>query len=88
MMKWMVEFTEALAMWGSDDVIKQWGGLRRKMANYDPADPRRGATTLLDFEKLMLAMRRDVGYPETTIGSGDLLRLFVDDEVADMLPRR
>jgi hypothetical protein len=42
---------------------------------------------MLDFEQLMLSMRRDVGYPETTVGKGDLLRLFVDDAVADALPK-
>jgi hypothetical protein len=36
MMKWMVDFTEALVMWGSDDVIKQWGALRRRWGTSMP----------------------------------------------------
>jgi membrane protein YqaA with SNARE-associated domain len=85
-MKWMVEFTEALAIWGSDDVIRSWGALRVKMAGVDASDAGRTVRTLLDFEALLIVMRRDVGYPDTTLRSGDLLRLFVDDAVAEMLP--
>jgi hypothetical protein len=86
-MKWMVDFTQDVTMWGSDAVIFEWGAVRRKMANYDPTDPNRVLPTLLDFEKLLNAMRRDVGYPDTAVGPGDLLRLFVDDALADMLPK-
>lgn len=26
-------------------------------------------------------MRRDVGYPETKVGHGDLIRMYADDEL-------
>ncbi|MEJ7697090.1 MAG: hypothetical protein WKF78_10855 [Candidatus Limnocylindrales bacterium] len=59
----------------------------RKIGNVDLADPDRSMQTLFDFESLMIAMRKDVGYPESTVKGGELLRLFVDDAIADTLPK-
>lgn len=41
-----------------------------------PADSR---AALYVFEELLIAMRRDCGYPDTALGRGDVLSLWVND---------
>jgi hypothetical protein len=78
-MKWMVDFTRKATMWGSDDVIFRWGKLRSGMAGFDQSDSSRATGLFIALEQLMIAMRRDVGYPETQVGHGDLIRMYADD---------
>jgi hypothetical protein len=65
-----VTFTQAVMVWGSDDVIVKWSRLRRKFvqANEGDFDP----TLFLEFERLLLAIRRDTGHqngsPNTRVG--------------------
>jgi len=77
----MVDFTRTMTMWGSDEVIHRWGRMRSDVAGYDPSDPSRALKPILEFEQLMIAMRRDVGYPETAMEKGDLIRMYADDDL-------
>jgi hypothetical protein len=84
MMRGFIEWTKPLIMWGSDDAIRRWGQLRVEFdpnVNRDVAteDERRKAVSIFKFEELLLALRRDAGYPETTLGRGDILRLWIND---------
>jgi hypothetical protein len=68
-----VGWTKPLLIWGSDEVVRKWGRLR-----VDIADDR-GIQGLFWLEDLLIEIRRDVGYPITTLGRGDILRLWVND---------
>ena len=78
MMKAFVEFTETLTIWGSDDLIREWGEIRQRFMAAGE-DPSRARETVFDFERLLIAIRRDAGNPDTTIGRGEILSLFIDD---------
>jgi hypothetical protein len=65
-------------------VILRWGSLRVQFAGDTDASPPTEAERLkiapmFSFEELQLAMRRDAGYPDTSLRRGDLLRLWVND---------
>lgn len=74
-------FTRNLMIWGSDEVILKWGEVRRRWANWGERAPeeRTGAPEMLGFESLLVQMRRDVGYPDTSLPPGSILGLFIDD---------
>ena len=73
MIQGFVEWTKPLLIWGSDEVVLQWGRLR--------VDPPQGGGVegLFRLEDLLIELRRDVGYPETKVRRGDILRLWVND---------
>jgi len=73
-MQGFVTWTKPILMWGSDEVVRSWGRLRIDMARYGK-DPQ----GLFAFEDFLIMLRRDAGYPDTTVGKGDILRLFVND---------
>jgi hypothetical protein len=68
-----VKWTKPLLIWGSDEVVRKWGRLRVDMAENT------GVEGLFWLEELMIEIRRDVGYPTTTLKRGDILRLWVND---------
>lgn len=69
------KFTQKLMVWGSDEVVSQWSSYRRKIGK----NPEDTATTMFEFEKLLLAIRKDTGHTNKNIKSGDLLGLFIND---------
>jgi hypothetical protein len=72
----MRRFTQTLMVWGSDDVIKLWSEWRKPFASGNPPE---GATALFEFEKLLLAIRREFGHKNKGLETGSLLGLFVND---------
>lgn len=68
----MLAWTKPLLIWGSDDVVRLWGRIRIDAAGG-------GTESLFRLEELLFAIRRDVGYPATTLRRGDILRLWVND---------
>ena len=70
------DWTKALMMWGSDEVVRRWGQLR---LDQPVVDTEASMDRLFKLEELWIELRRDAGYPETTLRRGDLLRLFVND---------
>lgn len=69
------KFTQKLLVWGSDEVISQWSNYRRKVLK-NPQDTEK---TMFEFEKLLLAIRKDTGHANKNINQGDLLGLFIND---------
>jgi len=74
-MQGVIEWTKPILMWGSDDVVREWGQLRVQLAEAKPGN----FEGLFRFEQFLITLRRDAGYPETNLSRGDLLRLWVND---------
>lgn len=69
------QIQQEMLVWAPTHVIKQviaW----RAVSMSDDLSPREG---LLSWEKVLLAMRRDVGNESSGLSEGDLLRVFVND---------
>jgi hypothetical protein len=78
MAKVLVESTQKLAVWSSDEVLREFGRFRTHAVQRDESgDPPDG--TMFALEDLMFAIRRDLGYKNTGLKRGDLLRLFIND---------
>ena len=77
MLKFFEGFVEKATVWGSDDVVKAFGDFKRhapeKQAGADPTK------ILFLSEKLLFAIRRDLGHKNKNLKQGDLLSLFVTD---------
>lgn len=69
------KFTQKLIVWGSDEVVSQWSKYRRKITQ-NPADTK---TSMIELEKLLLAIRKDTGHKNKAIHQGELLGLFIND---------
>ncbi len=83
MVSFLVNFTQKIIIWGSDDVVRDYANFRRRVATPDtsviPDDIGSTIQSLLTFEKLLLAIRSDVGHRNKGLKQGDLLSLFVND---------
>ncbi|WP_429845308.1 hypothetical protein [Brevibacillus sp. FIR094] len=76
MIEFHTKFTQKLILWGSDDVISAYANFRRVYLNLSKYPPNE---LLLQFEKIMLALRKDTGHKNKKLNTGDLLSLFVND---------
>lgn len=73
-----VKFTRRLVIWAPDSIIEAWSDVRHRLAAAESSgEPTTEA--LFDFEAFLINLRKTVGYPNTKLERGDLLRLFVDD---------
>ncbi len=83
MVSFLINFTQKIIIWGSDDVVRDYANFRRRVATPDtsaiPDDIESTIQSLLTFEKLLLAIRSDVGHRNKGLKQGDLLSLFVND---------
>ncbi|QDG49288.1 hypothetical protein FIV42_00625 [Persicimonas caeni] len=72
-------FTRDLTLWGSDDIVRAWQEIQLKESHgaYEGFNEER----VVDLDKLLLAIRRDSGHQDTTLGPGDLTSLYVTDAV-------
>jgi hypothetical protein len=73
-------FPQALISWGSEDII-------RKYADWVKWDEPEADVDILELEKILLAMRRDLGYTNKGLRKGDLLRTFLTG-VGERLQRK
>jgi hypothetical protein len=73
--QFMTTFTQKMIIWGSDNVVKEHANFRRQVTK----NPENAITTLLLFEKLLYAMRADIGHQNKGLANADLLSLFVND---------
>jgi hypothetical protein len=65
-----------MIFWASDTDLVEWSRLRRVTIT---ASPEQQQFNLLRFEKVLLAIRRDLGHKNKGITTGDLLGLWVND---------
>lgn len=74
--KKMAWFTENLVIWGSDDLLLAWNRFRTYTVN-NADNP--NLEILFEIEKLLLAIRRDLGHSNKDVTEGKILGLFVND---------
>ncbi len=67
--------TPQLLMWASDPVIKRYAQLRNQTLEGES----NSVDLIFEFEKLFLAMRKDLGHSNRGLRKGDVLSLFVKD---------
>ena len=73
----LIDITKNLTFWGSDQVIKTFGDWK-KLAQIQPREEVSLAPFLL-LEQIFFEVRKDLGYQNKGLASGDLLRLFIND---------
>lgn len=76
MMKSMSLFGQKIMVWGSDDVLKEYASWRRVATAIAEGNP---AFHLFAVERLLLAIRKDVGHKNKNLKQGDLLSIFIND---------
>ncbi|MHA2855499.1 hypothetical protein ACXZ7E_16000 [Paenibacillus lautus] len=76
MVAFFKEFTQGLLVWGSDGVISKWSDFRVKMVNNKDGFNER---FIIEFEELLLEIRKDTGHKNTKLKKGELLGLFIND---------
>lgn len=69
------ELAQGLLVWGSEPVINAWNEWRASVAGEEPDE----IEGLFSFERLLYAIREDLGNESKVLGRGDLLRVFVND---------
>jgi len=69
------KFTQNLIVWGADDVVDAWFRFRNKSIHSDGS----GVAVMFDIEKLLLAIRKDLGHENKGLVPGKVLGLFVND---------
>jgi hypothetical protein len=70
------DLTTKLVLYGPASIIKEWNEFRlHGVSADDPTDP----TSLLNYEKLLLLVRKDLGHDDSDLELGDLLRVYVND---------
>ena len=75
MNQFMLEITEQIIIWGSDDVVIAFNNLK-KSGNI-MSD---GNKTTFAVEELLYAIRKDLGHKNKKLSQGMLLSLFISDD--------
>ncbi len=75
MLEFIVNFNRRLIVWGADSVIKEWSIFKslHEGSNSQPA------MTLVAIERILYAIRADMGHKNKGLGQGDLLAIFIND---------
>lgn len=79
----MAWFTENLVIWGSDDLLLAWNRFRTRSVEH-AASP--NFNILFEVERLLLAIRKDLGHSNRGVVQGKILELFIND-IHQYLPR-
>lgn len=74
MMTFIVGFTQKLIVWGSDDVLREYGRFRQTMTGDN-----QGIGIMYNLERLLYAIRSDIGHKNKGLEQGGLLKLFIND---------
>lgn len=76
--KYLREFTHKLVAWGSKDFLTEYVAFKENIkSDHDAA--------LLRFEKVLLEIRRDLGYKNKGLPPGILLKVFLDEPGVDAI---
>jgi hypothetical protein len=79
-MKFFISATERLVIWGSDDVLRSFRAFRLHFVDVElQNDPRRAMKGLFLYEDMLLAIRRDLGHSNASLGRGSILGLWIND---------
>lgn len=75
------ELTPELMTWASDNVLVAWSRFKRGIGD-NPSEE-----AVFNFEKVLMAIRKDYGHGGKGVAEGDLLGLFIND-IDEQLARR
>jgi len=73
------DFMQKLLLWGSDDLVREFVVFEKSAVSAADSEGAANPASLLALERLMLAMRRDLGHKNKGLAEGDLLRTFIND---------
>lgn len=79
MVEFIYGFTQKIMVWGSDSVLKVYSEFRRKYVSLAEQPSSSMIEPMLVLEKLLYAIRSDVGHKNKGLAPGDLLSLFISD---------
>lgn len=72
-------FTEKIIIWGSDKVIKSYSDFRQFSFKADINNKNNAKDFIIFFEKLLFAIRTDLGHKNYGLKTGDIISLFMID---------
>jgi len=75
MLEFIVNFNRRLIVWGADEVIKEWSVFKSLHDGNSPQP----AMTLIAIERILYAIRADMGHKNKGLNQGDLLAIFIND---------
>jgi hypothetical protein len=75
----MIDFTQRFMVWGSDDAVRAVVNWRQSILAQVANDPSTSAYSVLLFESVIVALRKDLGHRNKDLRQGDFLRLFIND---------
>lgn len=82
MQKFFWKLNRKSILWLSDNTLKSyivWRNGIEDFAKNNPNNNNASVNILLDFEKLLLDFRKDIGHQNTNIKQGDIISMFVND---------
>ncbi|MEG3158225.1 hypothetical protein ACKVMH_10105 [Lysobacter zhanggongensis] len=79
LVKFLVEYNHQMMVWGSDAVLSEWSTWRKLLQESSNTEGADFVPAMYQYEKLILAVRKDLGHKNVGIEPGDILGLFVND---------
>lgn len=79
--QFMFNFNKKSIIWLSDESLKayvNWRTALNRISGNEKND-KGTLTQLIEFEKLLLAFRKDIGHSNQNLNSGDILSVFIND---------
>jgi len=74
--------------WADDRVIVEWARFREALSNQTFEEGKVALPPLLAFERLLLAIRKDLGHANRGIQTGDVLAVWITDIRTSLGPRK
>lgn len=78
----MMDFKKALIIWGGPNVIEAWNGFEMKSADGLSAE-----TVMVEMEKILRSIRKDLGHNDSLLKFGNLSGLLLIAEDKNMILR-
>lgn len=78
--EYLQKFTQKIILWGSDEVLNEFSLFRKVLTSMENSKSSENSLKiLLKFEKLLYAIRRDIGHQNIGLNQGDILSTFIND---------
>ena len=81
----MMDFVKDIMIWGNGEMVQTYNEYRLNIENEKETDPHK---TLFYMEKLLQAIRKDLGHDDSALESGQLIRLLLNREGQQDLIRK
>ena len=79
MLGFFSDFTGKITLWGGPELVKTWNEVRAMGPSSAREDGTVDTTVIFAWERLLFAIREDIGHSNKGLKQGDILRLFVND---------